>query len=222
VTLFNGVDANWLATVVGVVADHHQSWRRANAPLIYTPAQQARRVTDITYYVRTVGPALPEQTIREIVRQEAPSIASYDVATMRSRMAQFASSDRAMAVLIGAFALFALIIGAVGTYGVVSYSTSLRRIEFGVRLSMGATPSNIVRLVLGEAMVIVTAGVVLGAPLTYFALLIIRHQLVGISLTQPGIYIAALALLAICSLVPAFAPARRAKRMSVHDALRHL
>jgi len=222
VTLFNGLDPNWLASVVGVVADHHQSWRRANAPLVYTPALQAQRVTDITYYVRTVGPSLPEQSIRELVRQEAPSIGSYDVATMDSRMAEFVSSDRAMAVLVGAFAAFALAIAGVGIYGVVSYSTSLRRLEFGVRLSVGATPSNIVQLVLREAAIILTTGIMLGAPLTYFALLIARHQLAAMSLQQPAIYGGAVLLLTICTLAPALGPAQHAKRMSVHDALRHL
>ncbi len=221
VTMFNGLDPNWLASVVGIVADHHQSWRRANASLAYTPAQQARRITDITYYVRTVGPSLSEQTIREIVRQEAPSIGSYDMATMDSRMAEFASSDRAMALLVGAFALFALTIAAVGIYGVVSYTTSLRTLEFGVRLSIGATPSNIAQLVLREAMTILAGGIALGAPLTYFALLIVRHQLDAISFRQPGIYGAAVVLLTMCTLLPALAPAQRAKRMNVHDALRH-
>lgn len=221
VTMFNGLDPNWLASVVGVVADHHQSWTRANARLVYTPAQQARRVTDITYYVRTAAPSLSEKIIRAIVQREAPSVASYDVATMDSRMAAFASSNRAMAVLVGAFALFALTIAAIGIYGVVSYSASLRTLEFGVRLSFGATAWDIVRLVLKEAFVILACGLVLGAPLTYVTLLIIRHQLVGVSLIEPGIYATALLLLAMCSLIPAWIPARRTKRLSVHDALRH-
>ena len=221
VTLFNGVDPNWLASVVGVVADHHQSWRRANASLAYTPAQQARTMTDITYYVRTTGPSLSDRTMREIVRQEAPSISSYDVATMKSRMSEFASSEHAMAVLIGSFAVFALLVAAIGIYGVSSYSTSLRKLEFGVRLSVGATPSDISRLVFQEALVILAGGILLGAPLTYFSLLTLRHQLNALSLRQPGIYAAALLLLTLCTLLPAFAPARRAKRMNILHALRH-
>jgi putative ABC transport system permease protein len=221
VTMFNGLDPNWLASVIGVVADHHQSWTRANAPLVYTPAQQSRRLTDITYYVRTAGPSMSEKNIQAIVRQEAPSLASYDVATMSSRMAAFASSNRAMAVLVASFALFALTIAGVGIYGVVSYSASLRTLEFGVRLSFGATPWDIGRLVLREAFFILVCGVVLGAPLTYVTLLIIRHQLVGVSLVEPGIYGTALLLLTMCSLVPAWIPAQRTKRLSVNDALRH-
>lgn len=155
------------------------------------------------------------------MRQEAPSIGSYDIATMDSRMAEFASGNRAMAVLVGAFASLALMIAGVGIYGVISYGTSLRALEFGVRLSIGATPSNLMQLVLREAIMILAGGIVLGAPLTYFALLIVRHQLEGISLREPGIYGGAMLLLTICTLVPAFAPAQRARLTSVHDALRH-
>lgn len=221
VTIFNGLDPNWLATVVGVIADHHQSWRRANASLVYTPAQQARQIGDITYYVRTARPSLPEQTIREIVRREAPSLGSYDVATMKSRMAAFASGNRTLAVLVGAFALLALLIAAVGIYGVVSYSSSLRTLEFGVRLSVGATPVHILRLVLREGALILTAGLAIGTPLVYFALSIARNQLEGLSLRQPVIYAGALLILASCTLLAAFLPAYRAKRMSVQDALKH-
>ncbi len=107
VMLFNGLDPNWLATIVGVIADHHQSWKRANAPLIYTPAQQARRVTDITYFVRTAGQPLSPQTIQAIVHKQVPAISPYDVTTMRTRMAEFASRERAMALLVAAFAALA-------------------------------------------------------------------------------------------------------------------
>lgn len=124
-------------------------------------------------------------------------------------------------MLVGAFALFALTIAGVGIYGVVSYSASLRTLEFGVRLSFGATPWDIARLVLNEALVILVFGVVLGAPLTYAGLLIIRHQLLGVSLLEPEIYGTAILLLTTCSLVPAWIAARRTKRLSVNDALRH-
>jgi putative ABC transport system permease protein len=221
VTLFNGLDPHWLATVVGIAADHHQSWRRANAPLLYTAAQQARRITDITYYVRTKNGFLPEQTIRAIVRREAPAISAYDVGTMASRMAEFASGERAMTLLVSAFAGLALVIAAVGIYGVVAYSASLRTVEFAVRVSVGARPPDIFRLVVMEAVLIVASGVALAIPLMYACMSIVRHQLEGVSLRAPGTYIGAVLLLSLCSLLAAWLPARRALGMSVHGALRH-
>jgi putative ABC transport system permease protein len=221
VTMFNGLDPNWLATVVGVVADHHQSWRRANASLIYTPALQATRADEMTYYVRTKAAALPEPTIRDIVRREAPAISPYDIATMETRMAEFASGDRAMTILVGTFALLALVIAAVGIYGVVAYGASLRTLEFGIRVSLGAQPANILWLVLREAVLILAAGIIMAAPLTYFGLSIARHQLQAISLHEPAIYFGAILLLALCTLIAAEVPARRATRMSVHGAMRY-
>ncbi len=221
VTMFNGLDPNWLARVVGVVADSRQSWKRAAGSLIYTPALQAKSATEMTYYVRTRGAALSEQTIRRIVGQEAPGIAPSDIATMQSRMAEFAASERAMAVLVGAFAALALAIAAVGIYGVIAYGASLRTAEFGIRVSVGARPTDILRLVLREVVVILVAGFVLAAPLGYFGFALIRHQLGAISLSEPGIYAGAILLLTLCTLAAALIPARRATRLSVHGALRH-
>ncbi len=218
--MFNGLDPNWLATVVGVVADHHQSWRRANASLMYTPALQAKRTDEMTYYVRTRAAALPEQVIRDIVRREAPAISPYDIATMQTRIAEFASGDRAMAILVSTFALLALVIATVGIYGVVAYGASLRILEFGIRVSVGAQPADILRLVLREAVLIVSAGIILAVPLSYFGLLIVRHQLQGVSFQEPAIYSAAILLLTTCTLLAAAIPARKATAMSVRGALR--
>ena len=221
VALFNGVDPNWLATVVGVVADHHQSWRRSTGSLVYTPAQQATRVTEMTYYVRTRSAALPEQTIRDVVRSEAPSISSYDVATMETRMAEFASGERAMAVLVGAFALLALTIAATGVYGVVAYGASLRTAEFGVRVAVGAQAGHIAWLVLREMLLILASGLVLAVPITYYGLSIVRHQLEGVSFREPLLYAGAVFVLAFCGLAASVMPAVRALRVSVGSALRH-
>jgi ABC-type antimicrobial peptide transport system permease subunit len=174
----------------------------------------------MTYYVRTKAAALPEQTICDIVRREAAAISPYDIATMQTRMAEFASGDRAMAILVGTFALLALVIAAVGIYGVVAYAASLRTVEFGIRVSVGARPVDILWLVLREAVLILAAGISMAVPLSYFALSVVRHQLQGISFHEPAIYSAAILLLVACTLVAAEAPARRATRMSIHGALR--
>src|SRR5579884_954755 len=220
VTVFNGLDPTWIASVAGIAADHYQSWRRANAALLYTPAQQARRVTDMTYYVRTRHGTLSEQTIRQLVRGEAPAIAPYDIATMQTRMAGFASGERAITLLVGVFAALALVIAALGIYGVVSYSASLRTAEFAIRISVGARPADIIRLVLREAALILGAGILLALPLTYLSLSIIRGQLEGMAVEQPAIYAGAVLLLTACALLAAGLPARRATRLSVHAALR--
>lgn len=221
VTMFNGIDPNWIATIVGVAADHHQSWLRHTASLVYTPAQQVQRITDITYYVRTAASSLPEHTIRNIVNAEAPTIAAYDVATMQSRMAEFASGERAMALLLGAFAGLAMLIAGIGIYGVIAYGSSARTVEFGIRVSVGATPSDVAWLVLREAVWILLSGLALAAPLTWFALIMVRTQIAGLSLAQPAIYGLVVLLIAACTFAAASVPALRATRLSLHEALRH-
>lgn len=221
VTFFNGLDTNWMATVVGVVADHHQSWRRATASLVYTPAQQTQRITDVTYYVRTRGAPVAESEIRDAVHTEAPGLSAYEVTTMQSRMAEFASGERAMAILVGAFALLALLIASTGIYGAIAYGASLRTAEFGVRIAVGAQQSQIVWLVLREMLFILGSGIILAVPLTYYGLVLVRHQLTGVSIREPFIYAAAVSVLACCGLAASVIPARRATRISVGSALRH-
>ncbi len=154
------------------------------------------------------------------MRGEAPAIAPYDIATMQTRMAGFASGERAITLLVGVFAALALVIAALGIYGVVSYSASLRTAEFAIRISVGARPADIIRLVLREAALILGAGILLALPLTYLSLSIIRGQLEGMAVEQPAIYAGAVLLLTACALLAAGLPARRATRLSVHAALR--
>jgi ABC-type lipoprotein release transport system permease subunit len=222
VAMFNGLDPNWLATIIGVVEDYHVSWRRSNAPLLYTPAQQERRISDMTFYVRTrTGFSLTEQNIRDLVHSEAPSLAAYDVQTMATRMENFASGERAMTLLTGLFAALALVIAVVGIYGVVAYTSSLRTVEFGVRISVGAQQADIILLIVREAALIVASGLILALPLGWLGLSLIRTQLYGITFYQPLLYLTAICVLTACSLIAALIPARRATRMNVQAALRY-
>ena len=221
VTLFNGLDPDRAASIIGVAADHRQSWQSPGVPLLYTPAQQALRPAETTFYVRMAGSALPDQTIRRIVRQQAAGLSAFDVATMQTRMHHFAANDRAMAVLSAAFAALALLVSSIGTYGVISYGASMRRLEFGLRMAVGAMPVRILWLVAREAVLVLCAGVALALPLVYLAYRIIGNRLIGVSWDQPAVYLAAGSLLGACTLAAAFRPALRAMRMNVSSVLRH-
>ncbi len=221
ITLFNFFDPPWLGTIVGIAADHRQTWRRSGKPEIYTAAPQAPTINAVNFYVRTRGADLSERAIRTIVHQQAPTLAAFDVASMPSRMAEFASADRALAILVASFASLSLIVAVAGIYGVISYGASLRTTEFGVRVAVGATPADILRLVLREAVLILVSGLSLAAPLAWFSLSLIRHQITNVSFREPGIYLAACLLLAFCCLAAALVPARRAMHVSLGGTLRH-
>lgn len=221
VAMFNGLDPNWLATIVGVAEDYHVSWKRSNASLLYTPAQQEHRISDMTFYVRTrPGFSFTEQNIRDLVRSEAPSLSAYDVQTMTNRMENFASSERSMTLLTGLFAGLALVIAVVGVYGVVAYTSSLRTVEFGVRISVGAQQADIMLLIVKEAALILAVGLALALPVAWVGLSLVRTQLYGMTFYQPLLYLAAICVLSVCSLIAALIPARRATRMNVQTALR--
>jgi|GEM_PF-2967905 len=222
VGIFNGIDPNRQATIIGVVPDYHISWKRSHAAQLYTAAQQAPRVSAITFYVRhSGGSALTEQTLRDLVRREAPLLSAYDVQTMSVRMEEFASGDRAMALLISVFAALALTISLIGIYGVIAYSSSLRDAEFGVRFAVGAQSRDVMWLVFREAIVIVAVGLLLAFPAVWFGLLLVRTQLYDVSLRDPALFLAATLLLVGSSFLAALAPASRAARMNIQTALRH-
>jgi putative ABC transport system permease protein len=222
VTVFNGLDPRWKATIIGVVADARMSWKRTGMSLIYTPAQQASRIWELTFYARGNGTAaLNEAAVRDLVRRETPLWAPYDIGAMSIRMVGFASSERGMALLIQIFAALALAISLVGIYGVVAYSSSLRTEEFGVRLALGAQRGSILLLVLQEALVMVASGLLLAIPVCFVTLILIRPQITNISLHDPAIITASIAAIIVCSLLAALAPARRAASVDINSVLRH-
>lgn len=221
VTLFNGLDPNQLATIVGIVADHRVSWTRPHMPLLYTPASQAQRLSEMTFYVRTAPHArLNAHELRQIIQHEAPETPAYDIESMPARTAAFASGQRAMTLLAGAFAALALLIALVGIYGVIAYSSSLRTVEFGVRVAIGAEPRHIRALILREAAWILAGGLLLAAPLAAFGLQLIRTQLLAVRIDDAAIYVAAVALVSACSFAAALIPAWRVTRMNVQLSLR--
>jgi putative ABC transport system permease protein len=222
VTLFNGLDPNWLATIVGVVADYRVSWTRPHPKLIYTPAQQARDLQEMTFYVRaTPHGRLSAPEISALIQREAPGISAYDVQSMPQRMAEFASGQRAITILAATFAALALLIALVGIYGVVAYSSSLRTVEFGVRMAVGAESRHILGLILREATLILAGGLLLAAPLAGFGLQMIRTQLFAVRINHVLVYVAAVLLIVACAVIAVLIPARRAAHLNVQTALRH-
>jgi ABC-type antimicrobial peptide transport system permease subunit len=222
VTLFNGLDPNWKATVIGLVADGRMSWKRSGMSMIYTPAQQASRIWELNFYVRSSGTTqLNEATIRNLVRRETPLWAPYDISTMSTRMAEFASSERTMTLLIQLFAALALAISLIGIYGVIAYNSSLRTTEFGIRLALGAQRENILLFVLREAFLILGSGLLLAVPACFLALSMIRPQIPNINLHDPAVMTISTGVLIVGSLLAAIAPAWRAARVDIHAVLRH-
>jgi putative ABC transport system permease protein len=214
---------NSTVTVVGVVEqarqyDLHQDGR----PQVYLRAEDwdfAGR--GLAYAVRTTRP--PETLIPDVqamIRRIDPRLAVTQVLTMNEIIDRALSQQRLGAVLIGGFALGALMLAALGLFGVVSGSVTRRRHELAMRLVLGADYGRVLRLVLGEGALLVGLGVLIGVPGVYAAGGVIRGVLVGVSPSDPLTLIAVGLGLALVALAACYLPARRVLEIDPARSLR--
>jgi predicted permease len=164
---------------------------------------------------RSILPAI-EDTMRNI----DPNLPLVDVITMQDQVGKGLQRERMFATLCGAFGVLALILSAIGLYGVISYQVSRRRNEIGVRLALGAHPTHVLRLVLGEGMLLVLCGMVLAVPIIYFGAQYVAKQFEETQALQPPAILLATLVLACVAAFAAWLPARRASRLDPIAALR--
>jgi putative ABC transport system permease protein len=123
-------------------------------------------------------------------------------------------------VLLATFAVVALVLAAVGIYGVISYAVSRRTHEIGVRVALGASPATVVRLVIAQGMRVVAVGVAIGVAGSLVASRLMTKLVYGVSVTDPLTYVGVAALLAAVALVASYIPAHRATRIDPLVAMR--
>ncbi len=171
--------------------------------------------------VRTQGdPMALVSHLREAVRAADPEQATFDIKTMSARMDDAAQPRRAPMLLLSLFSAIALLLAALGVYGVLAYTVVQRRAEFGIRLALGATARNIASLVLGDSLRLIVAGAALGV-LGYLALSrLVATLLFGVSAADPLMLALAPAILAVVAVAASLLPARRAVRVDPIVALR--
>jgi len=144
----------------------------------------------------------------------------FDVRTLRATTRASTIFPVMESTFAGIFAIIALVLSATGIYGVVAYRTQLRTHEIGIRVALGATRADVLRLVLMQGVRLTIAGVVLGLALAYGLTRFIAGLLYGISATDPTTVIAVIALLAVMSLLACYLPAHRAMRVNPVSAIR--
>jgi len=211
--------------IVGVAADtRHQSLREAVKPTFFRPYEQFQkgrpRSSQATFFVRSTSP-IAATAIRAVVAQSDPLLPVYGIRTMEKLVDAAIVTDRLIAGLAVAFGALALLITAIGLYGVLSYLTRRRTTEFGIRMALGATRGSILRLVFREVLLLVGAGAIVGAIAALGAGRAISAQLFGVSGFDPVVLTAAPLVLAVVAMIAASTPSFKAATVHPLEALRH-
>jgi predicted permease len=210
-------------TVIGVVGDVlHEGLDGAAKAEMYLPVEQSSNIESVpTIVVRTeiaTGAAAGE--LRGAVSAIDPAIAVDRIETMQQLVSGSVAQPRFRTMILAAFSLLALVMASIGIYGVMNYLVIQRTREFGIRLSLGATQTDVLRLVLGRAATLIGAGTCLGLVGSVLLVRLITKLLFGTAPLDPLTFAAVPVLLAAVALVASYIPARRATRIDPIVALR--
>ncbi|MGB8507369.1 MAG: FtsX-like permease family protein, partial [Pyrinomonadaceae bacterium] len=144
-----------------------------------------------------------------------------DVRTMDALLASSVARQRFNTLLLGVFALVALLLAAVGIFGVMNYSVAQRTHEIGIRIALGARGGDVLKMVVGQGMLLIVIGVALGLGISLALTRVMSSLLYGVSATDPLTFAGVALLLMVVAFVACFIPARRATRVDPMVALRH-
>jgi predicted permease len=208
-------------TVVGVVRHvRHRSLVERLSEQVYFPLDQAFR-NPVAYAVRTAGePTRLVPAVRAAVKALDPALPLYEVQPLSAYLERAREVQRFTMILVGVFAGVSILLASVGVYGVIAYVVVQRRREYGVRMALGATRAQVVRLVLREGVRLTALGTAVGVAASLGAGRLIRAQLVGVTPADAPTYAVALAVLALSAVLACCWPARRATSTNLIDILR--
>jgi len=158
--------------------------------------------------------------IRAALRGEDPNLAISEVTTLGEIVDRSLGREKLLAKLAGFFGALALLLASIGLYGVIAYSVARRRNEIGIRMALGARPGSVLRMVLGESLVVVALGLTVGIPAALACGRLVSSQLYGVEPYDPLTIAGAAAVMLAVALTAGFLPARRAALLDPCSALR--
>jgi putative ABC transport system permease protein len=221
-TIYCGFDSVKGMRIVGIVSDIHQYGpARPAQPEMYMPYPQHPRTSSaLNVLVRTAAdPAALSETLRRMVRQRAPDV-PVKFTTLEAKLSENVAAPRFRTLLLGVFAALAVLLSMAGVYGVMAYVVSQRSGELGLRMALGASPTNVQWLVLRQALALTGAGLVVGLAGAVLATRLLTSVLFEVKATDPATYLAVAGLLAVVALAAGYIPALRAARVDPLAALR--
>jgi putative ABC transport system permease protein len=215
-------DKPYPTEIIGIVGDvRYDSLTDQAEPTVYFP------VPDLTYgfmtiVIRTAGePSSITPAVRDVLHEIDPNQPISDVRTMEQVMAETVSRARFNTLLLGLFAALATLLAAVGIFGVMNYSVTVRTREMGVRLALGAQRAEVLMLVLRQGLVLTSIGILIGVGGALALTSVISKLLFGVEPTDPLTFAVIILLLSVVSLFACYLPARRATRVDPVIALRY-
>ena len=218
-----GFRSGRLLQIIGVAADvRHDSLQSELHPGMYLPYAQAPQGLPLIVLVRgTSDSAAVVAGVREQLRQIDPRLPLYDVKTMNQVVHTAMARPRFITFLLGGFAAVALLLAAVGIYGVIAYTVGQSTREIGIRMALGARPAHVWRLVIGQGLMLTILGVGIGLTGAFALTRLISTLLFGVTPTDPLTFLGGAALLVLVALLACYVPAKRAMRVDPLVALRY-
>ena len=214
-------DLPWMR-IVGIAQHVAKSGLESESgPQLYRPVQQGPAGFAFTFALRTlVEPTALEASVRHVFRDVSPAVPVFGFQTMSERFDESVWSSRLTTLLLGVFAGLATLLSMVGLYGLMAYSVTQRTHEIGVRLALGESPSDIVRRITHQGLLLAGTGSALGIAAAFWMSQLMRGLLYGTSPNDPATFATVAGLSLIVALLACWIPARRAARVDPMVALR--
>jgi putative ABC transport system permease protein len=166
------------------------------------------------------APSLIINGARAAIREVDPDLPIFDIKTMADALSESVAQPRFYAILLGSFAAIALVIAALGIYGVISYAVSQRTRELGIRIALGAQRERVVRLVIGQGLTLTLVGIVIGVVGAYALTRLIASLLFGVTSADPLTFTVVAFLFMAVACLASYLPARRAAAVDPIIAMR--
>ncbi|HUI84818.1 MAG TPA: ABC transporter permease [Candidatus Binatia bacterium] len=218
----SGAQSRYDTEIVGVVGDtRHTAIRDPVRRTVYRPLLQSPELNGATYLVRTwQAPQTTESEIRTAMQQLDSRLVLNNLQTVDEQIANGLANERLIALLSVSFGILAVVLAAIGLYGVLTYSTAQRTREIGIRMAMGAQRAGVMRLVLRDVLWIAGISIAVTLPLSLLLGWMLRTELYGVGAADPPSLLAGTLLVTTVAMLSALLPARRAASIEPMQALR--